>query len=444
MRILAPLLVLALVGLVALRWMADPRRDRERTWIAGSWDLALQRPDVKERLTGRLEGHLERYGDEAGTRWFAARAWMKIGEVGRAIDAVWTSPDLAAAPGTAHRFGSLLLRVLGFVDDARLRQPRTGAAMATLVLAEGGDEEAAAWLDEFARARIQGGYLSELYGTFLYSTRSETLRVADGLRARGEPIADVIAALLAVGPEPYPERGDDMARLEEIVLRDADRRQQRVVWATACVALGRSEDARALVVLEGLHARLSRSKDPLERDDAAVVAAGLLAGGRWSMRGDLSPYLGSRSLEADVRLWYAEAVQHRLARGDPQARAAWVGIWQSLLTHPDSRLAERVATAFLLRDAQPPPQIPLDWVLGPLEDEDAPITMHAIAGAWRYRNAEPAGRDTLLRVLRQLEEGGWKGDDLLLRDPLWISPILTVCRALTLYDPSLHDPSARP
>ena len=103
MRILAPLLVLSVLGLVALRWLADPRRQRDRVWIEGAWDLAVHRTDVKERLTARLEDDLARHGEDPETRWFAARAWLKIGELDRALDAVWGDPALAAAPGTAHR-----------------------------------------------------------------------------------------------------------------------------------------------------------------------------------------------------------------------------------------------------------------------------------------------------------------------------------------------------
>lgn len=307
--------------------------------------------------------------------------------------------------------------------------------MASLVLAEGGDEAAATWLDDTIRDRTQGAFLDVIYGTFLYSTRDGTLRVADALRARSEPAPDVLAALAALGPEPYPEQGTDLARLEEVVLSDADREYQPMVWTTACVALGRSEDARAMDVLAGLHRRLARTTEERARSDAAVVAAGLLAGGRWSMLEPLAPYLGPAGPRSNARLAYFDAVRNRLVRGDPEATDAWLDLWQALQDYPDARLTERVATGLLLRDAHPPSHLPVESVLAILDRETASPAMRAIAAAWRYRTGEPAGRDALLGVLRRLSEGGWAGDDLMVSDPIWISPVLTSCRALYLYDP---------
>ena len=436
MRILAPLLVLTLIGTVVVRWISDPVADRDRAWITGSWDLASQRADVKERLVARLEALEDRDGEDAETRWFAARAWLKLGEIGRALDAVWTAPALADAPGTAQRFGSLLLRGLGFLDDERLTQPRRGAAMAALILGEGGDAEAAAWLDQTIRTRLEGGYFNVLYGTFFYASEAGARRVAEALRACGEPVAEVLAALTALRPETYPERTADLERLEEIVLRDADRQRQHIVWASACIALGRSEDTRALDVLAGLHAGLARSADERSRIDAGVVAAGLLAGGRWSMTAALTPFLAPDRARSGVRIWYAEALQHRLAQGDPEATDAWLAVWDSFRAVPDPRLAERVANGLLLREAEPPTHFPLDRVLGVLEAQDATATMRAIADAWRYRQGATAGRDALLANLRRLQEDGWPGNDLLVRDALWISPVLVAGRALTLYDPA--------
>jgi len=443
MRILAPTLVLALAVLLVARWAADPAREAQRSWIAASWDTAAERPEIRARLLERLEDHLRRYGDDAEDRWFVARAYLKVGEARRSIDVVWGDEGLASAPGTARRFGALWLRVLGFLDDQRLRRPRPAATLSALLLDEGGDAQARAWIDALAERHAEVGLLETFYGAFLYGTRDTAVHLASRLRARPEETARVVAALLALGPDPYPGRADDLALLQAKVEDASMRNLERVVWSTACVVLGRSEEPRALDQLTSLRRRLALSPEEMDERAADIAAAGLLAGGRWDMLEPLAPYLGEQGPLSLVRAWYVDALLVRLARGDPEAPEALVPMWDSLQQHPDPQLLERLATGLLLRDELPPEGVPLDRLLADLESPAATTTMHAIAAAWRLRSGEREARGRLLGILGRLAAERRIDPDPTLANPVVVSPVRTVLRALYLYDPTLpHETSS--
>jgi hypothetical protein len=440
MRILAAIVLTVLAAVVVGHQVTGPGRDRARAEIAGTWDLAAYRPETRVQLLERVERYLERFGDDPEERWFAARAFLKVDAIDRAIDAVWEDEALAAAPGTARRFGRMLLTNLGFLGDEDLTRQRPAAAQVSLVLAEGGDEGARAFLDEHIANRLQGGLLDVLYGTFLYSTRDTVHRVARALRKRGEHESHVVAAMAAMGPDAYEERDADLAKLEESVESHQLRQSERIVWGTAAVSLGRSEDARGLDVLAMARARLASTGEEIDRLDAGTLAASLLAGGRWEMLDPLSPYLGPEGPLSRVRAWYGEALLARIAAGDSLAPAAFTNLWGALQRYPDPPLLARLATGLLLRDIEPPESIPLDRILADLESPAAPATWRAIAAAWRFRSGAPEGRASVLTALRTEAQRGWIDADPALSNPLLISSVLTLCRALYLYGEDIRNP----
>lgn len=437
MRVLAPVIVILVFGIVLFRLAGNPERAWERERIAATWDVAAVRPEAdRKAFLERVARFVDAAGGDAESRWFAARAYVKADAVVRAIDSVWGSADPGEVPGTARRFGALLLKNLGFLDDENLRGPLSAAGVVALALVEGGDPRAAVFLDRFVTEDLEGGLLDYLYGAFLFATRETAERVARDLRLRGEQPADVVAALISMGPDPYPERDADLALLAEVVQEEGLRWAEKSVWARACIALGRSEVPEALEVLEGLRERLGSSPEPEDRWDGAVVTAGLVAGGRWDVADTLTPYLDLSGPESRVRVWTSEALLHRLRQGDPQAPERLRTLWESLQTVPDVALRAQVATALLLRDEIPPPTFPVEEILADLQAPSAAPVEHAIAAAFRFRRGEPGARSRLVEVARMLARRGWVAADRSMTNPRFVSPLITVCRAFFFYDDS--------
>ncbi len=306
-----PAVLLVVVGLVValtLHLAGKPRRAHEEAGIETAFHRAAVRPEERPPLVARVQAYVREYeGPEA--RWFAATTLLRMGEAEQAIDLLFDDPAIAADPASARRFGEILLRVLGFEDIEGLDRPTLGAAQALLALADGSVPQAWERVDQTARETADQAVLTFFDSLFASTTRATNELVAAGLRARGLEHTAVVAALATLDERPYPGKDADLDRLIEIV-EGTMRVRVPLVWALACIALGRSEDPRALAALERAMARLRQDPRKTKGAEVAILAAGLVAAGRWDAVRAIEPFLEGERANSPVR--------HVVRRRDPE------------------------------------------------------------------------------------------------------------------------------
>ena len=395
MRFLPPLVVLLAFGLVAARCAQHPHRQEAQGQIAG-----MLEGGEYAAATEALDTYLARY-DELEDHWFAAKSWFTMRRPDKAITQIWTHPTLPQAAGTAPRFAEMGLVAMGWTDSAR-NHATSLEPLALMALVDGGDPWAIQRLRDHARTL-------ELRATTLYffpavrqSTRAPLQVLIDTYRTRNEEKFDVAAALAALGPDPYPERAEDLALLRHVVADPKWRQQWLDVWAVSAVALGRSGDPDALRTLKEVEAGLEGASTARDRQALLLLRNGLIAAGEWdAYDGQLAAALAEDAAPMPT-LWFLEALIHRYRVGDMRAEAGLVAYWTKLgIRFPNIR--DRMARAFLLQDQPPSEEAVNEWVGGMVADlkrPDAPLMARVIARAWLLRQGADGAREKMIETLR--------------------------------------------
>lgn len=437
-RFLPPLLVLVVLGVIVWRVAASPQRQVDRAWIESRWDVGPGGEIQPEQVSDAVDAYLEAYGRHPDDRWFAARAYFELGNPSSAARAILDDPALMDDPETARRFATLLLETLAFGTGPE-GGGQEGPNVALLMLVEGGHEEATRRLDEAVAVTPMDGLLRLYHSVYRQSPMPIRRRMADGLRAREDADHGVAAAILAMGPDAWPERDADVGRLKDVV-GGSSRRERRMMWTIAAVALGSSEDEAALDELRDLFDSLKAAENEEDREDGLMAAIGLLAGGDKSVLEDLAPVVELRGRNLLLPHQYVETLAHRYARGDDVVVKPLETIWSALAAKADVpplyQLRPRAADLLLLRGELPRASLPVDKLLDELSGRAAHESERGVAAAFRWRRGEPEGKAGCVAMLKDLLGRGLLYQDPALHDPTITSPLLTTARALYLYDGS--------
>jgi hypothetical protein len=423
-RFLPPLLLALFFGLIAARCLGEPARAEAQEQIEG-----LVQGGELDRARQRLHEYLERYGED-DDRWFAARLHVRMAQPGRAIAVLWDDASIAADPATPRRFAELALYALGW-SDARRTEPTVLEPLCLVALVEGGDPWAVARLREYASTLDLMHTTAYFFPAYLQATRPPMNVMVDAFRQRSDDDRFRTAAGLgAMRQEDYPGRADDLKRLEEVVGTTGWRGQLRIVWCSACLALGRSGEASALETLQAVRKRLEGSRRKQDQLDLQLVLAGLVAAGDWTADEPVAQTAFGDEPDPIALVWYLEALIHRYREGDARSEGRLVQMWEG----PGAKfqdLRNRQSRAFLLQEKTPDDEATRIWVdrmLGQLESAQAPPIAHIIAASYRLRRKLPGAREAFLVRLRDLGNAIETGDPEAYSDAF-----LEALRALYLY-----------
>jgi len=425
MRFVPPLVVVAVLAVIGVRYALEPYRAEARELIAGR----IQGGEL-ERAADELSEYLKHYntGDD---RWFASRMWFRLRRPTEAIDAIWLDKAIAARPDTAHRFAEMALLTLGW-SDAKREDATPLEPAALLTLTAGGNVWATEQLAERGRTLDLMQVVSYFFPAYRSSSRKPLDVLVHAFRTRTDEKFAVAAALGALRVEDYPEKAADIALLRGVIAGDMWRKPYRDVWAVGALALGRSGDAGATQALEKAAARLRASTNDRDAHDLPMIEIGLLAAGHFDGDEHLASIALRERPEINVLLWYLEALIHRYRLHDTRSELRLRQIWEGPgVMFPGLRT--RIAQAFLLREEGPSAKAVktfVDRMVADLERPEGPLEGHMLARAWRLRAGVPGARDAVLEALRVaargFSAGGNAGGDL-------TAPFLEGLRALYLH-----------
>ena len=432
-RLLPPLLLLLFLGFVVWRTAGEPRRDATRQRIRAGVGPALNSLEARDALLAELESYLAEYEQDLDDRRFAAEAYLRIQEPARAAEALWSHPEFQARPGAGRELAEMILRPVSLLgDDVDVPGVLT-ANMATLVLAEGGLDEARARVDEVIQTQPWQLQRAVFFGAALYGTDAIRAQIVEDLRARKEPEARTQAALIAMRPDDYPEREGDLERLRDVV-EGTHRQEHRMLWSLAAVALGRSGSPEALEILREAATRLGASDAVPDREDGAFAALGLVAGGDMSALAQVEPFLAGRSLIPVLLQWTANTLALRWNAGDEAALAPLQALWRDGRDRNGHSARIWLGYDLFLRQGLPPVGDPVDRLGQELSAADATPSEQLQGVAIGVRRGQEGARDELVRRTIGILRERPLADHLGLVDGLFYSDALQGLRTLYLYD----------
>lgn len=435
-RLLPPLLLLLVLGWIVARTLARPEREAAQARIQGWWEQADL--ESRDKVVELAKAYAAEFDTDADRR-FAAHAFLRARRADQAILARWPTLDQPLPAAEVQAFAQEALRALGWDDEACTR-PALQNLQCMLALLEGGHEPTRRW--------VEGLIAREPKETmFRMMRRSIHMRVpsakavlaaacrrraaAEGQQVRAtegaDPVWSIAAAQLQLGPQPYPERNDDIELLVS-VLEGPFRTQYPPRWTLSARVLGASEDPQALDALRRMAARLEASGT--DRDDVTVLKVATVASGDWTHEELLRSLFGPvRTVSPQARAVGPEVLLDRMARRDPRAAPLLAQLWEGegMLT---PQVRELLARALLLGPEPPGPEVPVERLLADLEAPQGPAYLQVLAGAWRVRAGEPGAREALLRWLARSPSGGMGDDEDVERAS---APLVTALRALYLY-----------
>lgn len=435
-RLLPPLLLIVVLGLVVYRAAERPQRERMRAEIRAHWeDGSLA---ARKRTFEQTQAYADAF-EAPEDRAFSAHAFLRAREPAQALRVRWPDLERALAAAEVKAFAEEALLALGW-DDEALTRASPANVQALLALLEGGHAGARAWIEE----RLGSGPVEEV---FQLMRRSHGLQepaaraaVAAACRRRaqverqaGAPTVDweVNAALLALGREPYPERESDVALLLSVA-RGPWRVERPPRWILSMRALGSSEHPAGRTALLELEQRMASGTTDGDRRDRAMTQAALLAGGDWSQEPavrDMAQQSGERF--GAIRASYEVALLHRWSVGDTRAAQGLTWLW-TVLGVQDGSVRERLARRLLLDPQSPASEVPVEGMLRDLEAPDADPGLAVLAYAYRLRRGQPGAREALVRWLAGRSGGLLVGEN---PDPeRALAPPIAGFRALYLYD----------
>ncbi|MDJ0975031.1 MAG: hypothetical protein QNJ98_11265 [Planctomycetota bacterium] len=411
-RYLPPLVLLLVLGAVAVRVAMRPGCDDARERLR---ERLVDRSTHAETLK-ELETHLETCSGVTD-RWFAAEAYFQAGRYADALKRVWSDPQLAAQPDADRRFGQIGLEQIGWhAGDARRPRSVEAETDALLALVDVGVPWAVAQLESYARTRPLGEVTPYFFRASRFGSPRPLEAIVRGFRSHVTQVEgdrrsiELAAAFSAMRAEAYPEREADLA-----LLIDALRRLRTTnpdAWAASALALGRSETPRALDALREAVASLEKAGRKREVQDLALVRCGLLAGGDWTQYETLKPMVELEAPHPFTKSWYLEALLHRYARGDPEARIPLGDVWL-FFSEDDRAVRLRIATALLMQDALPPIETerqrsPVERMVRDLLVSNIPEG-RVLALSYQMRVGAPDARARLLDLLTRIA-GTWEAD----------------------------------
>jgi hypothetical protein len=392
---LPPVVIAIALGLLLSR-VATRRGDREplERAIRAHWEV----PDEAAAVESELAEWQTSYGADPAARWFAAEAWIRLGRLGKALEAVWpagTGTPEADDPEASRRFALLALGILGSPPgEPTTLGPLAGRTLQARI--ESGDPAAAAELKE----AVRGMTFQQLAGFFLNFVRSPT-RAIQALRAALEARAsepDVLA--LAATLPPSPSEGPALDLLLDR-LESPWRFGRRGPWQYVVRALGASPAPKALAALRAAHASIGNPAGA-----AGAPATGLDLAGGLAIAGDAEAIarveaesLGGRSL------WLAEmyvgGLLARVMAGDAEAGTRLAQLHDKTAAQG---LQLQIAFGVVFADAEPLPTIPADRFAEAVGMSREPM-QRVIAHAWALRRGRPGARAALLEDVRGAPEG---------------------------------------
>jgi hypothetical protein len=443
-RLLPPLLLVAILGVIAWRAAERPQRNAIQKTIRARW----MEPSGRRELVEEVSRYLDRnHNDE--DRKFAAHALMRARDPARAVRARWADLDRPIPAAETKAFAEDALFWLGW-DDEPAREaglpagpgtrPSPANVQCLMALLEGNNALARRWLEE----RVRSQAIDEVYAMMRRSrglanaearplvARAARERAA-AERAHGLPTEDwdVITALLTPKNVPYPERDADIDLLIQKVKSDW-RAQGIARWVLACRALGELGEPRGIDALREVEALLAGSNDAKDQRDLAIVRIAQLFAGDWSQDAVVRPLLSNRSPDlTTVRANYQEAVLFRWRAGDQNAVEPLTWLWEGL-GGTESSVRERLGRGLLIEGPPPSPDVPVERLLTGLEAPGVPASLMVIAKGYRLRRGDPGAREDLLRWLAgegsaDMTAGSNNAEQAL-------SPPIAGLRALYLYD----------
>jgi hypothetical protein len=387
-RRLPLLLVVAALALLAWRLVTHPGRG-----------VALDRLDDPTISEADVDTLLARYPGDDDLAWAAARAYLRIGNVRKAIDAVWTPGEATPTYGPRlKRFGELGLRTIGWADGDHYDGPTPLAFFSLASLIDGGAPGAREALSKVVRTQ------SKLDVSFYYRgiLRRGGAAARDAVLASLRPLPSatyrLATASIAMGPKPYPERDADRDVLLASLNGDL-RTAERPRWGSVCISLGHAEEKACTEALRALSDRLAASETPADREDAAVAAAGIVAAGDWTMEERILPFVATATPSPNVAPWYLEAVLWRYERGDPYGVDRLRTMWDETIPGAVAGLRVELGWSVLLGDEPPRPEVPVERFEADLCLPSSPALARMVGYSSRLRRKDAAAPGEILGLL---------------------------------------------
>jgi hypothetical protein len=405
-----------------------------RFWDRPALEVSRARIESRSVTEEEVDRHLGRYGARPEERWAASAAYFRLQRVAKGISTVTDDPATWGSPGAARRLGETALQGLGWRSPG-FEEPTDFGPLSAAALADGGHEGAREWLRQFAERQAFGAVIPYFFSAYLRGARPAREAVVAGLRAREDHRLDIAAAVASLRPSEYPERQGDIDLLAR-ELGGSIRQDSHRLWGAMALALGRSEDPRAAAGLAEHAERLAASEAPADRADRALLLAGRVAGGNWESEPEILPFLVDERPDPLVAGVYAEAVAHRLARGDSRAVDRVRRLWTEpvRLRVPDLRI--KLATAIFLRDTIPAPDAGLDDLLEDLVSADSPPADQVIGQAALVRRGRPGAVAETLRLLASFATPELRGPSGMPEPQQAAHPPMVGFRALYLHGDS--------
>lgn len=385
---LPPVVVAVGVGLLLTR-AATHRGDREplERSIRAHWEV----PEDAAAVAADLARWQDAYGGDPAARWFAAEGWIRIGRLGKAVDAIGPERD---DPEGARRFALLALTVLGSPPgEPGTINALTGRSLQARI--EGGDAGA----EDELKAAVHGMPFQSLSGFYLPFVRSLT-RAVDALKAAleqrtGEPDVMALAATLPPSPTDGPRLDLLLDRLDS-----PWRFGRRGPWQYVVRALGASPSPRALAALKTAYDAI-----PAPAPGAPAPATQLDLLGGLAIAGDPE---AARRVETEVFAgrsdWLGDMVVGgllaRAASGDAEAGTRLTRLFDGAAS-PMFQL--QIGFGVVFADAEPLPTVPVDRIAEAL-GASREVMQRVVAHAWALRRAKPWARDALWADVRAAPE----------------------------------------
>lgn len=395
-RYVPPLLVLAILAAVLLRTLGRPAAEADQERVRTTWsELASQ--DRGRALTRAYAKAHTREED----RRFVLESWARLGDLDEALQVMFGPSIANVSNEDARAFAEIVLPALGWHDRARsLPRPWALAVEAALT------EARVPWMVEAVTERASTGPVEPsallMRRASRFGNRTPIDLVLGALREREDlegREAKYVRFLSAVATYGFPGatwHPEDRAFLLDVL------KQQRLVdsggWAECVLALGRSADPELLAILRAERLALVRTDGEREARDAAILNAGLWAGGDAAAEKRARQWAQDAALDTRLLEMYTEAGLHRYLLGDERARRILGRVWETF-GEESKGVRYHIANRLMFQEAPPLEGEPAEKMLRDLDVDSNPAG-RVLGAAYRLR----LGReDAATQVLQALQ-----------------------------------------
>ena len=395
-RFVPPLLVLAILAAVLVRTLGRPAAEADQERVRATWaELASQ-----DRGRALTRAYAKAHTREEDKR-FVIESWTRLGDLDAALQAMFGPSIADVSNEDARAFAEIVLPALGWHDRARTL-PRPWALPVEVALAEAGMP----WMLEELEERATTGSIEPSALTVRRASRFgdrtsidlilNALRQRTDLEGREAEYARFLSAVATYGFPGATWREEDRAFLLDVL------KQQRIAdsggWAECVLALGRSADPELLAVLRAERLALVRTDGEREARDAAILNAGLWAGGDAAAEKRARQWVQDAALDARLLEIYTEAGLHRYLLGDERARRILGRVWETF-GKESKGVRYHITYRLMFQEAPPLEGEPAEKMLRDLDVDRNPAG-RVLGAAYRLRLGKPDAATQVLQALQ--------------------------------------------